>query len=162
MALGPFDQPIPNDVLKTVAEVVPKLEVRDIRLVNLTCGLLAPAPPAGSVSIELGHTVKVEVVEGNALAVHVQYSLKGSPDGPDSAPYVNLSVVFQLLYDGDGLTSIAPEKLQAFGEINGVHNAWPYFREVVQSMSTRMGLPSMTVPLLKITKTTEKAPARTD
>ena len=34
--------------------------------------------------------------------------------------------------------------------INPISNAWPYWREFVQSMSTRMGFPALTVPLLEI------------
>jgi hypothetical protein len=34
--------------------------------------------------------------------------------------------------------------------INPIANTWPYWREFVQSMSTRMGLPALTVPLLEI------------
>ena len=161
MPIGPFEQSIPNEVLRTVTEVVPRLEVRDIRLVNLACGLTAPPPPAGSVNIDLSHTVKVELVEGNVLAVQVHYSLKANPGGADGSPFLTMSVVFQLLYDGENLASITQDKLQTFGDINGVHNAWPYFREVVQNMATRMGLPALTVPLLKIRrpKPADNAPA---
>ena len=38
-----------------------------------------------------------------------------------------------------------------FMTINPISNAWPYWREFVQSMSTRMGFPALTVPLLEIT-----------
>ncbi len=34
--------------------------------------------------------------------------------------------------------------------INPISNTWPYWREFVQSMSTRMGFPALTVPLLEI------------
>lgn len=34
--------------------------------------------------------------------------------------------------------------------INPISNAWPYWREFVQSISTRMGFPALTVPLLEI------------
>jgi hypothetical protein len=34
--------------------------------------------------------------------------------------------------------------------INPISNAWPYWRELVQSMSNRMGFPALTVPLLEI------------
>jgi hypothetical protein len=34
--------------------------------------------------------------------------------------------------------------------INPISNAWPYWREFVQSMSARMGFPALTVPLLEI------------
>jgi len=34
--------------------------------------------------------------------------------------------------------------------INPISTAWPYWREFVQSMSTRMGYPALTVPMLEI------------
>lgn len=34
--------------------------------------------------------------------------------------------------------------------INPVSDTWPYWREFVQSMSSRMGFPALTVPLLEI------------
>lgn len=150
MAIGPFKEVIPTDSLKTVAEVVPKLEIRDIRLLNLSCGLTAPPPPAGAIRIDLSHEVSVDLIENSALGVQVHYSLNASPEAADSAPFLKMTVIFQLLYDGENLSAISAEKRQMFGDINGVHNAWPYFRELVQSVSSRMGLPPLTVPLLKL------------
>ncbi len=37
-----------------------------------------------------------------------------------------------------------------FYKINPVSIAWPYWREFVQNMSTRMGYPALTVPMLEI------------
>jgi hypothetical protein len=51
--------------------------------------------------------------------------------------------------DDDGTESIL-----AYAEhimtVNPISNAWPYWREFVQSMSSRMGFPALTVPLLEI------------
>lgn len=55
--------------------------------------------------------------------------------------------------------------------INPISDAWPYWREFVQSMSSRMGFPALTVPLLEIvpkksshkdtkSQPTKKKPAR--
>jgi hypothetical protein len=48
----------------------------------------------------------------------------------------------------------SPETLLAYVEhfmtINPISHAWPYWREFVQSMSSRMGFPALTVPLLEI------------
>lgn len=48
--------------------------------------------------------------------------------------------------DADSLLTYA----EYLGTINPISNAWPYWREFVQSMSTRMGFPALTVPLLEI------------
>jgi len=46
--------------------------------------------------------------------------------------------------------AVGPEHLEYFFRITPISNAWPYWREFVQSMSTRMGYPALTVPLLEI------------
>jgi hypothetical protein len=42
------------------------------------------------------------------------------------------------------------DDLWYFSNINPISDAWPYWREFVQSMSSRMGFPALTVPLLEI------------
>jgi hypothetical protein len=50
--------------------------------------------------------------------------------------------------------------------INPISDAWPYWREFVQSMSARLGFPALTVPLLEIVpkiseeKETKRQPAK--
>jgi len=52
---------------------------------------------------------------------------------------------------------LRPEKIWEYlFTINPISNAWPYWREFVQGMSTRMGLPALTVPLLPPLKITPK------
>ena len=42
------------------------------------------------------------------------------------------------------------EYIEYIVTINPISHAWPYWREFVQSMSSRMGFPALTVPLLEI------------
>jgi hypothetical protein len=64
--------------------------------------------------------------------------------------------------DVDSLLTYA----EYFGTINPISHAWPYWREFVQSMSSRMGFPALTVPLLEIvpkkdaTKEAKSQPAK--
>jgi hypothetical protein len=46
------------------------------------------------------------------------------------------------------LSDIAPTRdmLQAFNE-NAVHHAWPYWRELVESMTTRLRVPTVIIPM---------------
>lgn len=43
---------------------------------------------------------------------------------------------------------VSSEVAAAFGKLNGVYNAWPYWREYVQSTSNRIGLPPIVLPLV--------------
>jgi hypothetical protein len=42
-----------------------------------------------------------------------------------------------------------------FAGLNGVFNAWPYFREFLQSATTRMGIPQFVLPVFRVRKAPE-------
>jgi len=56
------------------------------------------------------------------------------------------------LYSFNQKADFKKDDLDMFANVNGVFNCWPYWREFVQNITTRMGLPSLIVPLLKIPK----------
>jgi preprotein translocase subunit SecB len=60
----------------------------------------------------------------------------------------HIDVTFSLTYSLTSLDEIDDEKVDAFGKMNAVYNAWPYVREFVQSTLARMGLPALTLPVL--------------
>jgi hypothetical protein len=51
-------------------------------------------------------------------------------------------------YDTNLPREITDEEAGAFGKMNGIHNAWPYWREYVQSTTARLGFPPLTLPLM--------------
>ena len=55
---------------------------------------------------------------------------------------------FLLDYRISAFEEISDEQVAAFGKMNGIYNAWPYWREYVQSMTARMGFPALTLPVL--------------
>jgi len=57
---------------------------------------------------------------------------------------------FELYEDLGDNTIAVHEDLEYAFNIIPISNAWPYWREFVQSMSARMGFPALTVPLLEI------------
>ena len=42
------------------------------------------------------------------------------------------------------------DELNEFGQVNAVFNAWPYWRELVQSSLARMSMPILTVPVYRV------------
>ena len=59
--------------------------------------------------------------------------------------YVKKPDIFLPMEDDDSLLTY----VEYLRTINPISNAWPYWREFVQSMSARMGFPALTVPLLE-------------
>jgi preprotein translocase subunit SecB len=148
--LGPFDGPVPADMMKNVSEVIPRLEIRDIRLIGLTCRLKAVPPSDLAVHVDLGHEVKTDPIADNLLGVKVKFSLTVKSQAENSQDMLTLSATFQLTYEGENIRNIEEDKRLAFANVNAVFNAWPYLRELVQSISGRMAIPALVVPLLKI------------
>ena len=80
--------------------------------------------------------------------------------------YVEKSQPDPLIPDGDGSAETLLLYVEHFMTINPISHAWPYWREFVQSMSSRMGFPALTVPLLEIrpkkaaTKETKRQPVK--
>lgn len=86
------------------------------------------------------------------LAVEFEYRIRsgdmaGTNDGQDLA---RIRCKFEADYDLS--PNFDPSELQvvAFHGGNAIFNCWPYFREFIQTATTRMGFPPATVPFLRL------------
>ena len=75
-------------------------------------------------------------IEAAFCTSYVKKSVIHFPDDPDDI-------------DSDFVDSLETT-IEYMMRINPISNAWPYWREFVQSMSARMGYPALTVPMLEI------------
>jgi hypothetical protein len=88
-----------------------------------------------------------------------KFQLRAFNESESGKPIINIDASFLLTYkvkDFDGLTK---RGFGAFGDINGIYNAWPYWREFVQNTIGRMGLPTLTIPVFRIAGSKESPPA---
>lgn len=85
------------------------------------------------------------------LYVHVGMRLDVRPDGEDksAASLLELEAEYLLVYDLPAAAQYQEGALQYFAELNGTYNAWPYWRELVQTVSGRVGLASIVVPVFR-------------
>jgi hypothetical protein len=60
---------------------------------------------------------------------------------------VKIVAEFEVVLASDA--EMTEEFLETFSRVNLHMNTWPYFREFVQNMIQRMGLPTITLPFLK-------------
>lgn len=58
--------------------------------------------------------------------------------------FERFELVYQYIHEGD----LSQENAELFGKVNGIYNVWPYWREFVQSMTARLSLPPLTMPLI--------------
>jgi hypothetical protein len=68
----------------------------------------------------------------------------------DQKEHALIKVQFELEYRLPSDFTASQAELRAFAKVNGVFNAWPYFREVVQSTSQKMDLPVVLLPVYRV------------
>lgn len=70
-----------------------------------------------------------------------------------------IEATFEISYRIDNVARFGQQSLSAFARLNGLFNVWPYWRELVQSTVTRLGLPPFTVPPFQPQKAVKNAVA---
>jgi hypothetical protein len=94
----------------------------------------------------------LHVAEGQAK-IAVRISVFGDPDDAADETDSHLFQVvcrYALLYDLRPGYVPAQRDLDAFKDGNAIFHCWPYTRELVQSMTMRMGLPVPPLPFLRL------------
>jgi hypothetical protein len=68
----------------------------------------------------------------------------------DEREHAVMKVQFELEYRLPSEFLASRSELAAFAKVNGVFNAWPYFREFLQSTSQKMDLPVILLPVYRV------------
>lgn len=88
------------------------------------------------------------------LAMHIPGRDPDTDDLPapddDFEPALVIEATFELQYQLDPSEPVEKEDLEHFAYVNSTMHAWPYWRELAQSMTTRMGLRPLIVRTFKI------------
>jgi preprotein translocase subunit SecB len=64
--------------------------------------------------------------------------------------FLRIEARFVVTYQVRSDEGLNQSNYDAFAERNGIYNVWPYWREFVQSMTARMGLPPLTIPVFRV------------
>ncbi len=62
---------------------------------------------------------------------------------------LTITADYLLVYSLVSFEEITDEHVDAFAGFNGVYNGWPYWREFVQGMMSRLGVPPLTLPVYR-------------
>jgi hypothetical protein len=125
----------------------------DLRLLNSSCALtlgkkgLADLRQSMSTLAQKINFTAVRDAEGPRIAFKCSLSLVGTyPDGQEG---LRVEATFGLAYAVRWLDGITDEQLGQLGQGPVVNAVWPYWRDYVRSMTSRMGLPPLRMPLLR-------------
>ena len=163
--------PWPADSIGKVASFV---QINDISLMNAEAtGIPQTAYDAaeydthwrvfvfanGDIIEEATSEEPIEVQDGIDVIIDFEYATTANPSHETEG---GKKEQFKLLVAGTFLlryglkaknvakTDIKQSDIVAFAKFNATVNAWPYWREFVQSMTSRMEIPTVTVPLLPV------------
>jgi hypothetical protein len=107
-----------------------------------------PAPLPIQLSVSTSESAEVE---GRRLRALITLRLTGSVGpGARKSKVLRSRCKFVTEYSLPSGVKPTAAELQAFAKTNALLNIWPYWREYVQSMAVRAGLPRLMAPLLQV------------
>jgi len=136
-------------LLDLASPVSERVQITDVHLLETRAkrGPMRPKLPA-----HLGFSVNVttQVDEPNStILVRPFLSVVAKYDETvDGEEPLCIEARFLLTYSVKSLDGLNTANFVAFGETNGLYNAWPFWREYVQATTARLGLPALTIPVL--------------
>jgi len=152
------------DPLKQIAPLIEAVQIIDIRLVEASVATsVRSANEAGEVDLTIRSSADVKEYNKDTGMFWVLVKIKTQliQREPKKGTAVFVNVAFEIKYGLPKELEVSQEQLNTFAKFNGVFNAWPYWREFVQSMVARMNLPTLTLPMFRFgnaTKVRRKKP----
>ncbi len=90
-------------------------------------------------------------LEAGCLFIFPSFRASSSRGEPDNQTVqFSIEATFALTYSVAEMAEATDIQFQAFGVSTGIYNCWPYWREFLQSISTRLGIPPVMLPPFRI------------
>lgn len=140
----------------SLKEIIGSVQLAGVRLSELTAAGNPPDEGVRNASVEIAHSAKVKDRTGDRFMVTATITVRMTRQGRGKRAVhrgpttLSLQATFDLLYELPKTKDFSAAALSHFANVNGVYNAWPYWRELVQSITVRMGLPPVVLPVFRI------------
>jgi hypothetical protein len=137
--------------MKPLADILPSVEFATIRLASLETCVVKGKQGSSDLSIRTGvsdEPVLTQHEKENRLSVSCILEVGTEPDEREDAA-LQFRAVFQLQYRIKD-KALTLDDLTEFLQKNVLHNAWPYFRELLTSTATRMDCNPIYLPLFRL------------
>jgi preprotein translocase subunit SecB len=137
----------------TPQQLISKLALRHVRLITINSDLhIANNELPTETKIQFTSSLS-HVAEDSTLRVDIEFSLHAEPKDSvvENPSFVKIEMHHQMLFSVNedlNLKQIEQES-EAIGA-TGALVVWPYIRELVHSISMRMGIPAFILPLYSI------------
>ena len=136
-----------------LSRIVSAVEIKSVRLREAHCRSVRPSEIAETIAVKPSHDAEViESGDRESLEVEVAFVLDVSNADGEQEFQAEIRGTFELLYRIPADKDFSSEELAAFAQVNAVFNAWPYWREFVQTSLARMEMPVLTMPVFRVAR----------
>ncbi len=144
-----------EDLTKRAIAVSDIVQIEKISLIEFSA-MRQPEIEASAVAIKHAAPEVAAQFDGQnkRITVKAKFGIEGADShGAEPRTILRIHACFLAIYalEPSDSGALTPEQTDAFGKVNGLFNVWPYWRELVQSVTTRMALPPLTLPVLHVT-----------
>ena len=135
----------PEIDMAAVARVSRRVQLSEVRLVKFEVEQFSRIP--GKLVPEITHDFAISSESPDLLRVACSFGFNVTSNNVQVA---TSKIVYHLFYRMSGDEPADPKDLKQFAVANGSYNSWPFVRELLHSMTGRMGLPPYVLPVLII------------
>ena len=127
-----------------------RVQLKDVRLINCKCDQ-TPEATRGKKTFNINYSTEVEVDKKNGyIIVIAKFHFEAFTESKAQKPVILIDASFLLAYKIENFEGLTQKGFEQFANLNGIYNAWPYWREFIQNTIVRMGLPSLSIPVFRI------------
>jgi preprotein translocase subunit SecB len=127
-----------------------RVQLKDIRLIHCKCDQ-TPDVALGKKNYDINYSTEVEIDKKSGYIIVIpKFHFEAFVENKVSGPVLLIDASFLLAYKVENFEGLTQSGFEQFANLNGIYNAWPYWREFVQNTIVRMGLPSLSIPVFRI------------
>jgi len=128
-----------------------RVQLRDVRLWKYACEQQPKACIGRKRKYKITHSATFQIDKKvGRICVFPEFHFEAFSESERDKSILLIRAVFLLVYEIDDFEGIDKAGFQVFADLNGIYNAWPYWREIVQNTIARMGLPTLVIPVFRI------------
>ena len=136
--------PVQDVDVAAVARVAHRVELKDIRLLEINAS--GAARSQGVLQPLVSHDCQGKLQNPNLLEVICRYQFTAKQG---EAQAVTATFSYMILYDLEGAEPVPESDLKEFAFANGTNHSWPFARQLLFDVPSRLGYLPYSAPVFK-------------
>ena len=127
-----------------------RVELKDVRLISSKCSQ-TPEATIGKKTYNINYSSKCQTDKKNGYIIVIpEFHFEAFSESKNQKSAILIDASFVLVYKINTFQGLTKIGFKQFANLNGIYNAWPYWREFVQNTIVRMGLTPLSIPVFRI------------